>query len=209
MLQCLFEVQDIVLCNELGEIFKRHELLLIPNSRLEYHDASHFLFVCKLTNCWYLKVNFPSLNDMRVEILDKYYTKLVTEMTSFVGRVYLSLKGVETLSKILSCQHNLLSLLLSGSVQVPACIKMMFDSIKFVSITMHNLTELASAKLSVQELDSVGSVISMLKSLGSSNLRGLLLDHVPNSNSSNSFCVALRDTICLKKTSFGGFRFSA
>ena len=143
---------------------------------------------------------------MRVEILDKYYTELVTEMTSFVGRVYLSLKGIETLSKILLCQYNLLSLLLSGSVQMPACIKILCDS-----ICKHNcnLTQLAlpSAELSVQELDSIGGVISTLKSLESLNLRGLL-DYGTSLNSSNTFCTALRDTKCLKNFSFGGFRFS-
>ena len=46
-------------------------------------------------------------------------------------------RHIETLSKILSHQHNLLSLLLSGSVQISASIKVMCDSICKLNYNLH------------------------------------------------------------------------
>ncbi|XP_065907269.1 NACHT, LRR and PYD domains-containing protein 12-like [Dysidea avara] len=209
ILYCLFEAQDNVLCNKFGQVFKeQNEVYFLPNSFLEYHYVFYFLFAC---NCAKLTVSFPTLRELSdnyIKIMEKYFYGSSTEMLSFSCGILLSLNGIETLSKILSCQHSLVSLVLpSTKVHMPGCIKVLCDSICIHHLHLTTL-KLPSAKMNKQDLDSLGRVIATLKSLETLDLRGCSFNEGTSLKLSDIFCNALCNTSCLKMCIFGGCQFS-
>ena len=211
ILQCLFEAQDTSLCNEFGQVFKEqnYKVCFLPNSFLEYHYVFYFLFAC---NCSNLSVSFrvsQNFRDNHIEIMKKYFNGPLTEMVSLCCGIHLSLKGVETFSRVFSCQHNLVKLTLSCIYYFhePGCIKILCDSICKHHLQLTTLT-LPSAKLSEEDLESLGRVIETLESLESLNLCLISFQKGTSLKSSLTFCNALCNAKCLKKYAFGGCRFS-
>ena len=203
---CLFEAQDELLCIEFGKVFNiTNRLILMPYTLLDYHYAFYFLSTCKLAQ---LNVDCSSvLADIHIEVMAKYFCKSFTQMVSFYSIVSLQKTGMASLCRILSCQHNLLSLEFTSKstiVHAPGCIKVLCDSICKHHLQITTL-KLPPAKLCEQDLDSLGHVITTLQSLQSLDMRrcdGTSL------KSSRTFCDALRNAKHLKTYTIGICLFS-
>jgi len=209
ILYCLFEAQDKLLCNKFGEVFQEHnDVYFLPNSFLEYHYVFYFLFTC---NCANLAVSFPTLrelSDNHIDIMEKYFYGSSSKMVSFSCGIRLSSKGLETLSKILSLQHNLSSLILpSTTIHEAEYIKVLCDSICIHHLSLSTL-KLPSAKINCEDLNSLGRAIATLKFLESLDLRGCSLDEGTSLNLSKLFCTELRDSNCLRMCVLAGGQFS-
>ena len=166
IMYCLFEAQDEGLCSQFAQVFDENkDVNLQLASLLEYRYASYFLSVCGGKN---LKVDLShsiELVEPHAEVMAKCFDEKITDIVSFKCLIQLTLKGMEHFSKVLASQPNLLSVkLYSLGFLDPNCVKILCES-----ICQHNtkLTELdlPYAKLSAEDLDSLGSLLTVCTSL--------------------------------------------
>ena len=209
IMYCLFEAQDKELCSQFAQVFDEDkDVNLQLASLLEYRYASYFLSVCGGKN---LKVDLShsvELAEPHAEVMAKYLHSTVTEIVSFKCLIQLTLKGMEYFSKVLASQRNLLSVkFYSLGFLDPNCVKILCES-----ICLHNtkITELdlPYAKLSAEDLNSLGSLLTVCTSLEEL--------HMNESQASDGVCLVsswpfyegLCNTKSLKKICLGNWSLS-
>ena len=209
ILYCLFEAHDETLCREFGQVFSEdRNFSVCLETFLDWHHACYFISVCgvKRLNVTIDDCIIAESYDLQSEILYKYLQNTSTDIASFyygtnyvIGKV-LSHKATEQFAKVLSTQHNLLSVRLSWMQCLPGCITILCDS-----ICKHNphITELVlpDGILSENDLESIGSLLTTCLSFKILNMdcspsEGVYLDL------SSSFCKALCETKSLQKLQF-------
>ena len=166
ILYCLFEAQDETLCSKFVQVFEeKKEVNLQLASLLEYRYASYFLSVCGGKK---LKVDLShsvELTEPHAEVMAKYLQNSSTDIASFKCLVKLTLKGMEYFAKILASQCNLLSIkLYSLGFLPPNCVKILCHSICQYNTKITEL-DLPYAKLSTEDLDSLGLLLTTCMSL--------------------------------------------
>ena len=166
ILYCLFEAQDETLCSEFAQVFdEKKDVNLQLASLLEYRYASYFLSVCGGKK---LKVDLThsvELTEPHAEVMAKYLQNSSTDIASFKCLVKLTLKGMEHFAKVLASQCNLLSVkLYSLGFLPPNCVKILCQSIYQYNTKITEL-DLPYAKLSTEDLDSLGLLLTTRISL--------------------------------------------
>ena len=166
ILYCLFEAQDNILCREFVKVFsEKKEVNLQLASLLEYRYASYFLSVCGGEK---LKVDLShsvELTEPHAEVMAKCLQNTSTDIVTFKCLIQLTHKGMEHFAKVLSGQHNLLSVkLYSLNFLSPDCVKILCESISKYNTKLTEL-DLPYAKLSAADLDSLGLLLTECTSL--------------------------------------------
>ena len=166
ILYCLFEAQDETLCSEFAKVFdEKKEVNLQLASLLEYRYASYVLSVCGGEK---LKVDLShsvELTEPHAEVMAKYLHNTSTDIASFKCLVQLTHKGMEYFAKVLAGQCNLLSVkLYSLGFLPPNCVKILCQSICQYNTKITEL-DLPYAKLSTEDLESLGLLLATCISL--------------------------------------------
>ena len=192
ILYCLFEVHDETLCREFGQVFsEKKDISLRLYTLLDCHYAFYFIAVCGVRR---LNVTMQCTNaNLCCEIVAKYLLNTSSDIASFCLSALtskLSHKGMENFAKALSSQPNILSVKLYLECE-PGCVTILCDSISKNNPQITNL-RLPDGKLSKNDLDSIGSLLSIsslqrLYMVQCSPSEGVTLDSL-------FFCKALCET---------------
>lgn len=208
ILCCMFEAQDELLCREFAQVYSEtKEVNFQLATLLEYRYASYFLSVCCANSINIDMSRSTELKDEHARVLATYSWSN-TEVISFKCLVQLSPEGMKHFAKVLSCQHKLQSLkLYSIAFHAPECFRILCDSISKHNTQISDI-DLPYGKLSVQDLNSLGHLLTR-----SLSLEGLHLNEcIPAKNvsliSSLTFCDALCKTSSLKSFCFGNWSLS-
>ena len=206
MLHCLFEAQDDGLCCKFSFAFSEFKSINIQlNTHLEYRYAFYFLSVCQWRKMNLNLLSLFALTDSDAEVMAKYFCGSSTDVASLVLAIQLSQKGMKDLSKLLSYQHNLVSLkLYSYALHSRGCVKVLCDNICQYCTELTKL-RLPCAELSEEDLDSLSCLLSLSKSLKALQLHGCVL---VEGASLSCFCGALCQSISLTSLSFIGCSLS-
>ena len=201
ILYCLFEAHDETICREFGRAFgEDRNICLYLHTLLDCHYACYFISVCgaKRLNITMTCGSFGISTDLYCETIAKYLHSASADVASFSFNAYgaLSHKGMRQFAKAISNQRDMQSLELMGSCP-PGHIEILCDSISRRNSQITSL-RLPNAKLGKNDLEKIGSVLRMCKSLkilhmGCSPSEGVCLD------SSLSFYNALCQTKSLQK----------
>lgn len=209
ILYCLFEAQVEVLCNEFAQVFgEKKEVNLQLASLLEYRYASYFLSVCGEKK---LKVDLShsvELTEPHAEVMSKYLQKTSTDIASFKCLVQLTHQGMEHFAKVLSSQRNLLSIKLYSLGFLSAdCVKILCTSICKHNTSITEL-DLPYAKLSTEDLDSLGLLLTTCTSLEELHMNESMPSEDVCLVSSQSFYNGLCNAKSLKNFCLGSWSLS-
>ena len=195
---CLFEAQDEILCREFGQVFSENKgVNLCLRTLLECHYAYYFISACGSRK---LKVsmlhNFELPADLCLDVMVKYLYNTATDIAFFgCGIFTLSHKGMEQLAKVLSTQHNVLSVKIESNICDPGCVTILCDSIRKYNHQITNLI-LPRATLSKKDLESIGFTLTTCLSLQCLHMGYCSPDEGVYLKLLNSFCKA----VCVTKS---------
>ena len=208
ILCCMFEAQDESLCHEFSQVFSQtNEVNLQLATLLEYRYASYFLSVCYSNNINVDMSRSTELKDEHAKVLAAYPWN-TTKVSSFKCLVQLSPEGMKHFAKVLSCHHNLQSVkLYSIGFHAPDCFRILCNSICQYNPQISDIN-LPYAKLSIQDLDSLGHLLTTSLSLEGLHLNECVPAKDVSLISSLTFCDSLCKTSSLKYFCFGSWSLS-
>ena len=205
ILFCLFEAHDDNLCIEFSQAFSESKRIdLFFDTLLDCHYACYFIKVCcaKKLNVRMLCNTEATPTDLFCEIIADYLQRTSTDIASFhfrcsaVFRDTLSHEGMKQIAKALSVQSNILSVVLSADCE-PGCTMILCNTISQSNTQITDL-ELSNSNFNIDDLESVGSVITLCLFLKSLKLYCSPSEEGTCLELSSTFCEPLKNTISLQ-----------
>jgi len=208
ILHCLFEAQDKSLCCDFSQVFSEQKYINCSDLgvTLWYHHVGYFLSSC---DCENLELTDLLITDAIVDLMAQYLCSNLSDINhkliKFLSCHYgsgLSIKGVETLNRVLATQRNLVSLRISTYFGMGLNLSSSYTKIMCNNICKHNsnIVEFAIEliQLSKESLDSLGYLVATLNHLEYLAISGSFAEGM-SWKSSSCFCNALCNTTTLKR----------